>query len=161
MKIPQRLINHLNDQHVTYETIHHAARFTAQELAAIEHVKGRHHAKVVMLSSDGHPMMAVLPSDRWVDGDKLEALIGKPAKIATEEEFKTFFPDCDVGAMPPFGDLYGMPTYMDRSLMDDDWIVFEAGTHTDAMKMAYRDYERVAHPIVGDIAFGYDTKKAA
>ena len=96
--------------------------------------------------------MTVLPADSRLDLEKLEKLTGKPAAIESEAEFKGLFSDCAPGAMPPFGDLYGVPTYVDKSLTKEDYIVFEAGTHTDAIKLSYRDYERTAKPHIQEFA---------
>ena len=152
MGIPIKLIEFLNQNKVRYDILHHPEAFTAQELAAIEHVKGKDHAKVVMIKADGGKLMAVLPADHRVDLGKLDKVTGQRAALASEAEFKALFPDCAVGTMPPFGNLYGLKTYVDHSLTGDDFIVFEAGTHTDAVKMGYADYARLAQPIVADIA---------
>jgi Ala-tRNA(Pro) deacylase len=152
MGIPSKLIEFLNQGKVRYEVLHHPEAFTAQELAALEHVKGKHHAKVVMVKADGDKLMAVLPADHRVDLEKLDKATGKRTALATEADFKALFPDCAVGTMPPFGNLYNLATYVDKSLAEDDYIVFEAGTHTDAIKMSYPDYERLAKPNVADFA---------
>jgi Ala-tRNA(Pro) deacylase len=155
MQIPQKLISFLNDQKIAYEILHHPEAFTAQTLAAVEHVKGRHHAKVVMVKSGREHLMMVLPADCRIDLEKLENATGKPVALEREPEFKDLFPDCAPGTMPPFGSLYGFPTYIDRSLTKEDFIVFEAGTHTDAIKLRYSDYERVTHPLVEDFAIKF------
>ena len=152
MEIPKKLISYLNEKKVNYEVLHHAEAFTAQTIAAAEHVKGRHHAKVVMVKSGGQHLMTVLPADSRLDLEKLEKVTGKPASLESEAEFKDLFPDCAPGTMPPFGDLYGVPTYVDRSLTNQGHIVFEAGTHTDAIKLRYSDYERTAKPRIEDFA---------
>jgi len=152
MEIPKKLISYLNEKKVPYEILHHPEAFTAQTIAAAEHVKGRHHAKVVMVKSGGEHLMTVLPADSRLDLENLEKLTGKPAAIESEAEFKDLFPDCAPGAMPPFGDLYGVPTYVDKSLTKEDYIVFEAGTHTDAIKLSYGDYERTAKPHIQEFA---------
>jgi Ala-tRNA(Pro) deacylase len=152
MEIPKKLISYLNEKKVTYEILHHPEAFTAQTIAAAEHVKGRHHAKVVMIKSGGQHLMTVLPADSRLDLENLEKITGKPAAIESEAEFKDLFPDCAPGAMPPFGDLYGVPTYVDKSLTKEDYIVFEAGTHTDAIKLSYLDYERTAKPHIQEFA---------
>jgi Ala-tRNA(Pro) deacylase len=146
------LIDFLNRSKVRYEVLHHPEAFTAQELAAIEHVKGRSHAKVVMVKAEGEVLMAVLPADHRVDLEKLDKATGRKTALATEAEFKALFPDCAVGTMPPFGELYGVPVYLDASLTDAERIVFEAGTHSDAIKMRYADYERLAKLTVADFA---------
>ncbi len=152
MAIPNKLIEFLDQNKVRYEILHHPEAFTAQELAAIEHVKGKHHAKVVMIKADGEKLMAVLPADHRVDLEKLDKVTGKRTALATEAEFKALFPDCAVGTMPPFGNLYNVATYVDNSLTEDDFIVFEAGTHTDAIKMSYADYARLAKPTVAEFS---------
>lgn len=152
MGIPSRLVDFLDQGKVRYEIMHHPEAFTAQELSAIEHVKGKHHAKVVMVTSDGEQSMTVLPADHRVDLEKLNKATGKRMALAAETEFKPLFPDCAVGTMPPFGNLYGVVTYVDQSLAEDDFIVFEAGTHSDAIKMSYPDYARLANPQVADFA---------
>jgi Ala-tRNA(Pro) deacylase len=152
MGIPTRLINFLNEGKARYEILHHPEAFTAQELAAIEHVKGRSHAKVVMVKSDRELLMMVLPADLRVDLKKLNEITGRQTTLAGETEFKELFADCALGAMPPFGHLYGMTTYVDQSLSDTGDIVFEAGTHSDAVKMSFADYQRLAKPQVADFA---------
>ncbi|PYK32733.1 MAG: deacylase [Verrucomicrobia bacterium] len=152
MKIPKQLIDCLNENKVRYEILHHPEAVTAQRLAQAEHVKGRHHAKVVILKSGEQHLMTVLPADCQIDLEKVGKVIGKTASLGKEPEFKSLFPDCAIGAMPPFGNLYGLPTYVDKHLAEQDYIVFEAGTHTDAIKMSYRDYEKIVKPQVEDLA---------
>jgi Ala-tRNA(Pro) deacylase len=161
MEIPNKLINYLNEKKIGYEILHHPEAFTAQTIAAAEHVKGRHHAKVVMVKSGGEHLMTVLPADSRVDLEKLEKLTGKSTSLEREAEFKDLFPDCAPGTMPPFGDLYGVPTYVDRNLASEDYIVFEAGTHTDAIRLAYSDYERAAKPRVEAFAVKLQSVKPA
>ena len=146
MEIPKRLIDCLNENKVAYEILHHPEAVTAQRIAQAEHVKGRHHAKVVMVKSGDQHLMMVLPADHQIDLEKVENAIGNAVSLDKEQEFKSLFPDCAIGAMPPFGNLYGLPTYVDNSLAEQDYIVFEAGTHTDAIKMSYRDYEKIVKP---------------
>jgi len=105
--------------------------------------------------------MTVLPADHQIDLEKVAKAIGKRASLDTEAEFKSLFPDCAVGAMPPFGYLYGVPTYVDKSLSQEDYIVFEAGTHTDAIKLSYRDYEKIVEPRVADLAIKMQPMKGA
>jgi Ala-tRNA(Pro) deacylase len=105
-----------------------------------------------MVKSGGQHLMMVLPADHQIDLEKVENAIGNAVSLAQEQEFKSLFPDCAIGAMPPFGNLYGLPTYVDNSLAEQDYIVFEAGTHTDAIKMGYRDYEKIVKPEVKDLA---------
>src|SRR5882724_8327247 len=152
MGIPARLIDFLDENKVRYEILHHPEAFTSHELAAIEHVKGKDRAKVVMVKSGEKLLMAVLPTDRRIDLEKLVGIIGQPTVMGVEAEFKPLFPDCAIGTMPPIGHLYGVATYLDRSVAEADKLVFEAGTHSDAIRMKYSDYERLARPIVADFA---------
>jgi len=152
MAIPSKLIEFLNQNKVRYAILHHPEAFTAQELTAIEGVKGRYHAKVVMVKADGALLMTVLPADHRVDLEQLDRLTGKKTVLATEADFKAAFPDCAIGTMPPFGSLYNVPTWVDKSLADDEYIVFEAGTHTDAIRMSYADYARLAAASTGSFA---------
>jgi Ala-tRNA(Pro) deacylase len=152
MEIPKQLVDCLNENKAQYEVLHHPEAVTAQRIAQAEHVKGRHHAKVVILKSGEQYLMAVLPADHQIDLEKVGKVMGKTASLAKEREFKSLFPDCAIGAMPPFGNLYGLPTYVDKHLAEQDYIVFEAGTHTDAIKMSYRDYEKIVKPEVKELA---------
>jgi Ala-tRNA(Pro) deacylase len=152
MQIPKQLINCLNESGVAYEILQHPEAVTAQRIAEMEHIKARHQAKVVMVKSNGHHLMTVIPADHRIDLLKVEKLTGKSASLETEQDFKSIFPDCAVGAMPPFGNLYGLPTYVDKRLTEQDYIVFEAGTHTDAIKLNYREYEKIVKPQVADLA---------
>ena len=161
MEIPKRLIDCLNDSKVQYEILHHPEAVTAQRIAQAEHVKGRHHAKVVMIKSGHQHLMMVLPADHQIDLEKVEKAIGKPISLDKEREFKSIFADCGIGAMPPFGNLYGLQTYVDKNLAEQDYIVFEAGTHMDAIKMSYRDYEKIVKPEVKDLAMKLQPMKGA
>jgi Ala-tRNA(Pro) deacylase len=152
MQIPQQLINCLNESGVAYEILQHPEAVTAQRVAQVEHIKARHQAKVVMVKSNAQHVLTVIPADRRIDLLKVEKLTGKPASLETEQDFKSIFPDCAIGAMPPFGILYGLPTYVDRRLTLEEYIVFEAGTHTDSIKLNYRDYEKIVKPLVADLA---------
>jgi Ala-tRNA(Pro) deacylase len=151
MQIPKQLINCLNESGVAYEIFQHPEAVTAQRVAEVEHIKARHQAKVVMVKSNGNHVMAVVPADRRIDLQKVEKITGKPASLESEVDFKSIFSDCAVGAMPPFGNLYGLPTYVDERLAREDYIVFEAGTHTDAIKLKYTDYQKIVKPEVADL----------
>jgi len=152
LKIPKQLIDCLKENKVDYEILHHPEAVTAQRIAQAEHVKGRHHAKIVMVKSGEQHLMTVLPADHQIDLKKLKKAIGKAVSLDSEQDFKPLFPDCALGAMPPFGNLYGVPTYVDKSLSQEEYIVFEAGTHTDAIRLSYRDYQKIAKPRVEDFA---------
>ena len=146
MEIPKRLIDCLKESKVSYEVLHHPEAVTAQRIAQAEHVKGRHHAKVVMVKSGDQQLMTVVPADHQIDLAKVETAIGKPASLATEAEFKSLFPDCAVGAMPPFGNLYGLEVFVAERLTEDEEIAFNAGTHTELMRLAYKDFGRLVQP---------------
>lgn len=144
---------YLRENKVPFQMQHHAVAYTSQEVAAAEHIPGRMLAKVVMVMGDGKLAMFTLPAPARVDMDKAAALLGaKEARLAHEEEFADRFPGCEVGAMPPFGKLFDLPVYVDKSLAEDETIVFEAGTHTDTMSMKYADYQRLAEPNAGEFA---------
>src|SRR6266699_3658491 len=143
MAISKQLIDYLNQNNVEYEILHHVEAVTAQRIAQAEHIKGRRQAKVVMIRSGDQHLMMVLPADHQIDLEKVEKVIGKTVSLDEEREFKSFFPDSAIGAMPPFGNLYGLSTYVDKDLATQDYIVFEAGTHTDAIRLSYRDYEKI------------------
>jgi Ala-tRNA(Pro) deacylase len=161
MEIPKRLIDCLDESKVHYEILHHPEAVTAQRTAQAEHVKGRHHAKVVMIKSGEQHLMMVLPADHQIDLEKVEKEIGKTVSLDKEQEFKSLFPDCAIGAMPPFGNLYGLPTYVDEHLAEQEYIAFEAGTHTDAIKLSYRDYEKIVKPKVKDLVIKLQPMKGA
>src|SRR4029077_9322963 len=128
----------------------HPEAVTAQRVVEVEHIRARHQTKVVMVKSNGSHLMTAIPADHRIDLLKVEKLTGKPASLETEQDFKSIFHDCAVGAIPPFGNLYGLPTYVDKRLTQKDCIVFEAGTRTDALKLNYRDYGRIVKPQVAD-----------
>ena len=161
MEIPKRLVDCLNESKVTYEILRHPEAVTAQRIAEAEHVKGRHHAKVVIIKSAEQRLMMVLPADHQIDLEKVEKAIGKSCSLDKEQEFKSLFVDCATGAMPPFGNLYNLPTFVDKDLAEQDYIVFEAGTHTDAIKVSYRDYEKIVKPKVEDLAVKLQPMKGA
>ena len=141
----------LDEQKVKYVTIRHSAAFTAPEVAASAHVSGRDFAKTLIVVIKGEMAMVALPANRQLVLGELCELFETPhVRLATEAEYKHAFPDCEVGAMPPFGHLYGMATYITANLADEPEIAFNAGTHTEVIKMAYEDYERLVKPMVLD-----------
>ncbi len=149
----ERLEALLRDAGAQFETHTHPPAYTAQEVAEVEHVPRVTVAKVVMVMADGELAMMVLPAPYRLDTKKTAAVVGvKDVRLATEDEFSPAFPGLDVGAMPPFGDFCNVATYVDVSLAEDDYIVFQAATHTDAIRMKYADYAVVAQPTVADIA---------
>jgi Ala-tRNA(Pro) deacylase len=143
----------LDEQHVRYEVISHSKAFTAQGTAAISHISGREVAKTVIVKLDGALGMAVLPASFQIDLLALKNEVGvHDAELASEREFKQHFPDCETGAMPPFGNLYGIPVYVDKTLARDKEIAFNACSHCELIKLAYADFERVVQPVVLDFA---------
>lgn len=155
MSVPQRLKTFLDSNCVPYESLPHSTTYTAQGTATIMQISGKEVAKTVVLCAGvlgEETILAVLPGPRHVKLDKLAALVGKPVRLATEEEFSRLFPDCELGAMPPFGALYNLPVYVDESLAKDQHVIFNAGTHHDAVRMTYEDFVRLARPIVCSFA---------
>jgi Ala-tRNA(Pro) deacylase len=143
----RKLKEFLDKEKVRYVTVNHSPAFTAQEIAASAHVPGKELAKTVVVHLDGRMAMAVLPANQKIAIPELCQAVGvSKARIATEDEFKSLFPDCETGAMPPFGNLYGMDVYVSTELAEDDEIAFNAGSHTELVKMPYRDFERLVHP---------------
>jgi len=147
--LSDKLKKYLDDNRIRYEVISHGEAYTAQEVAQAMHVKGQMLVKVVVINSDKGHMMLALPADRRVDISALRADLGlRLAALTSEQEMKKLFPDCDTGAMPPFGNLYDMPVYVDRSLTSDPEIYFQAGSHYEAVRMSYADFERLVKPRV-------------
>ncbi len=148
----RKLKNFLDERGIKYVTVVHSASFTAQEIAASAHIRGKELAKTVMIIADGKMAMAVVPATCRVDFDLLKKSIGaRKVELASEAEFKDLFPDCEVGAMPPFGNLYGMDVYVDRRLSEDRTIAFNAGSHTELIKVPYADYLSLVKPAQVDI----------
>jgi len=149
----EKLKAFLEDRNVPYETVAHPQTFTAQRTAESVHVRGKEMAKVVIVTVDGTMAMVVLPADSHVDLKKVKQATGARAVgLAKEDEFQARFPGCDVGAMPPFGNLYDMMVFEDRELAEDETIAFNAGTHTEVIKLAYQDYKDLVEPVIGDFA---------
>lgn len=139
----------LDQQGIKYVSIIHSPAYTAQEVAASAHITGRELAKTVIVELDGEMAMAVLPADRKIVLQDLRDVTGSDeVKFASEEEFRQKFPDCETGAMPPFGNLYGMEVYVAESLMANREIAFNAGSHTEVIRLAFRDFERLVAPKV-------------
>jgi Ala-tRNA(Pro) deacylase len=150
-----KLTKFLDDHHVPYETVHHAPTYTAQKTAAAAHVTGKALAKTVMIRVAGRLAMAVLPAPLQVDFRALsEGLDGAPVSLADEADFRARFPDCEVGAMPPFGNLYELDVYVDRHLTEDETIAFTACSHTELIQLPYREYETLVQPTVLAFAVG-------
>lgn len=138
---------------VPYEVVTHPPAYTAQQVASLEHRSGYEVAKVVMAAVDGKLVMLVLPAPHRVDLVKLRtALEARTTRLAEEEEFANIFPDCETGAMPPFGNLYGITVYADPALAGDPHLTFNAGTHRETMTISYGDFARLAQPRILDFS---------
>lgn len=151
--IVARLQHYLEENRVPYRASHHPEAFTSQEVAEVSHIPGKHLAKVVMVKIPGSLAMAVVPSTRHVNLDKLKALMHVPElELAREEEFAPRLPDCRPGTMPPFGNLYGLRVYVDEEIARQPELVFQAGTHEDVASLAYLHFARLVRPVVGAIS---------
>lgn len=142
-----RLKEFLDTNGVAYTTVAHRPAYTAMEVAESAHVPGKDMAKTVIVDLDGRLAMAVLPATRHVSLERLGRSVGaRQVGIAKEGEFRFDFPECEVGAMPPFGNLFNMEVLVDPHLAEDEQIAFNAGSHAEVLRMAYRDFERLVHP---------------
>lgn len=149
--IAKRLKDFLDERRIRYITLTHSPAFTAHEVAQSAHISGRALAKTVMVMVHGAPAMAVLPANHRVLLDELADFIGtEDVRLAQEDEFKRHFPDCEPGAMPPFGNLYDMSVYVSPDLADEDEIAFNAGSHTEIIRMSYRDFAQLVKPQVAE-----------
>ena len=149
-----RLRTFLDSQNIRYLVISHSRGYSAQGIAAAAHVSGKKLAKTVIVKLDGILAMAVVPASEHVDVDRLRALTGcSCVEIASENEFQNAFPDCELGAMPPFGNLYDMAVYADSSVAEKEEITFSGGTHRELVRMHWRDLRRVVNPIVAELTY--------
>ena len=163
MAVSERLKAFLDSSKVGYSVVKHPVVYTAQEIAAAQHVPGRQLAKSVLVKTDHGPVLAVLSAVELIDLKKLKALLKtKSLSIAKEADIKQQFPDVEVGAMSPFGNLYQVPVAVDRGLGESQEVVFNAGTHTETVKMRYQDFAALVKPKVGVFGqpFGGPAKKA-
>jgi len=143
----KKLKTYLDENKIKYITIKHSSAYTAQEIAAIAHIPGKDLAKTVIIKIDGKMAMAVLPASYKVSFDGLKDTLGvKEVRLAYEQEFIDKFPDCEVGAMPPFGNIYGLEVFVAESLAEDEEIAFNACNHTELIKMNFSDFERLVKP---------------
>lgn len=150
----KKLKEFLDSNKIKYVSITHSSAYTAMEIAALAHVPGKDLAKTVMIKINGHMAMAVLPATHMIKMDLLKKAVGLDnVRLATEQEFKDKFADCEVGAMPPFGNLYNLEVYASDSLKEDEEIVFNAGSHTELIKMSYTDFERLVNPKIAQISY--------
>jgi Ala-tRNA(Pro) deacylase len=152
--MPVRKLEELLDgKGINYVRITHSTAYTAQETAASAHIPGKALAKTVILKTDGKMMMAILPASRKLDLDLLKEAVGaNKVEIANETEFKDMFPECDIGAIPPFGNLYGMAVISERILAENEEIAFNAGSHTELVKLSYKDFLELVKPKVASFS---------
>jgi Ala-tRNA(Pro) deacylase len=145
----RKLKDFLDSKDIKYVTISHSTAYTANEVAASAHISGKELAKTVMVKIDGKMTMTVLPASYKVDFGLLQEATGaSKAELASEQEFQDMFPGCEIGAMPPFGNLYGMEVFVDESLCEDEEIAFNAGSHTELIRLSYKDFEGLVKPKV-------------
>lgn len=149
MSISRTLKEYLDREHVHYEVLSHPEAFRAVAIAQTLHTPEKEMAKVVIVKVDDQFVMTVLPASSQVDFHRLkDVFMTNHVRLATEEEFKDLFPECELGAMPPFGTLYGIPVFVDHLLTEDETIVFQAGTHSEAIRMRYMDFAALVFPVV-------------
>jgi len=153
MTILKKLRDYFEKNQVAYEVGFHPEVFTAQEIAAAQHIRGKEMAKVIMVKADGKMLMLVLPASYQIDMKKLKKVLKcKKVSMAKEKQFEELFPDCEVGAMPPLGNLYNLEVWVDQVLTEDASIVFQAGNHIETVRIKYSDYARLTNPKVGDFS---------
>lgn len=147
--MPAKILKEFLESHkVRFVSISHSTAYTAQEIAASAHIHGKEMAKTVMVKLDNKMTMVVLPASSKIDFDLLRNATGaEKVVLASEQEFKDMFPGCIVGAMPPFGNLWGFDVYVEESLASDSEIAFNAGSHAEIIRMAYKDFEKLVKPI--------------
>lgn len=149
MPILKKLKEALDEAKISYEVYNHTLAYTAQEIAASQHLTGKEMAKVVMLVADGALMMGVIPGSYKIHLDTVKTSLGaNKTRLATEDEFTARFPGCDIGAMPPFGNLFGIPVFVDPTLERDEYIYFNAGNHVQTVRLKFEDFARLVKPKV-------------
>jgi Ala-tRNA(Pro) deacylase len=147
MPILKKLKEVLDQANVCYEVYHHALAYTAQEVATAQHLSAKEVAKVVMLKMNGDLVMGVIAANHKINLSTVKASLGvKDVRLATEAEFTSRFPECEIGAMPPFGNLFGVPVFVDPALEKDEYIYFNAGNHVQTVRMKYQDFARLVKP---------------
>lgn len=149
MAVSKKIINYLKENNIKFEEFAHTAAFTAQESAEAQHVPGRQFVKVVIVSADKKPVMCVLPAIHLIDFDKLKKLLNvKDVFLMSEDEIAAIFPEYEIGAEPPFGHFYGLDVYVDEIISNENDVIFNAGTHSDAIKVSYDDFIKLTSPTV-------------
>jgi len=160
MPILRRLKELLDEGKVSYEVYNHPLAYTAQEIAAQQHFSGKEMAKVVMLEVDGRLVMGVIPGSQKINLNTAKASLGaKAVRLATEDEFLSRFPECEIGAMPPFGNLFDLPVVTDAALEKDEHIYFNAGNHVQTVRLKYSDFTQLVKPQIARLV--EERKKAA
>lgn len=152
----KKLSDYLDNHTIRYLVMHHSKAYTAQEVAESAHVHGGEFAKTVIVKCDGKLAMAVLPAPERIDTELLEAASGADkVELASEEEFKDRFPECEVGAMPPFGNLFDMDVYLEEEMINNEKIIFNAGTHTELVQLSLKDYLSLVNPEITRLTTEY------
>jgi len=152
--MPAAISDYLEQNHARYSVLPHPAAYTARQEAVAAHVPGREWAKTVVCFADDQPILAVVPATCAVDLRRLQQTAhAHSVRLATENELAPMYGDCEVGAMPPLGPLFGQAVFVDTQLTRDDQVSFSAGSHHDAIRMAYREFERIVHPTIAEFAF--------
>jgi Ala-tRNA(Pro) deacylase len=147
MSICAKLKTYLDDQHIRYVVTTHSPAFTSQEIAARAHIPGKQLVKCVMVNGDGRHYMVAMTANQKLNLDWLKGALGlRTVRLENEEDFRPLFADCEVGAMPPFGNLYGIPVVVDAELYEDDEIAFNGGNHTSVVRMSFDDFDRLVQP---------------
>lgn len=151
MSIPTKIKDFLDEEQVSYQLLQHTLAYTAMEVAGAQHVPGKDMAKSVIVNADGQTIMCVLPSTHIIDFEKLKMVVGaKDIRLVRESELSKLFPDCELGAEPPFGPIYGLKVFVDKVLANSDEIVFNAGTHTDTLRLKFKDFVRLTNPTIAE-----------
>ncbi len=160
MGAAKEIMSYLDQQNIPYETVEHPLAYTAMEIAGSHHIPGKQMVKSVIVKGDNKFIMCLLPAIYYIDLFKLQGILQmKHLEIASEEDIVKLFPEYEKGAEPPFGHLYNIPVYADTSLEEDEYIVFNAGTHTDMIRMKWQDYKKIAHPHLVDMGIHIQTLK--
>jgi len=147
------VMDYLKHNNVPYEVIEHTPAFSAHEVAVASHVAEKDLAKTLIVNVDGKFCMVVMPADHRLDDHMVHTLLkAKHVHLATEDDLHKIFPDCEIGAMPPFGNLYALPVYVDKSLADDDVIVFNACSHTKSIRLKMYDFLCLVKPVVAELS---------
>ena len=152
MLMPRRLESHLEVKHIPYSMIFHAPADSAQMAASAMHLPGKAVAKAIALRAGARDILAVLPASHRIDFQKLSAIVGAEVRLMEEEAFSELFPDCERGVISPFGELYGVPVYLDEALAEDPEIILSAGTHYDCVRMGSVDFVQLAEPHICSFA---------